>query len=296
MKNFKHHYFAIIAIALLWSCQKQERVVEGEKDQVQFFAHYNETPHTKANAAFAKDNKATIYACITGASPSSTTFVSGTPVEATAQMAGELIPENSLFLPKGSYDFYSVSINKSTAAELTFTSGESGQLANDIDYLWAKTGPIDNGKVHFTYNHKSAAIAIEISADLGVSLLTVTSVELTPSKPDASTKMTLSTGVIKSATQKGDYVFLEFIGSKWRKTMIPLKSTSLDIRVTVNATIGGTSVIGKVYTASIPAMEYTGGTLYSLDLKISPSAITFTNVNLADWTPALISNVTLEEQ
>ena len=128
MKNLKNYGLAIITIALLWSCQKEENVVRRENSEVQFFACYNNLPNTKATTTFTTSNKATIYACIAAAVPSSTTFVSGTPLEATSQAGGVLTPTTPLYLPKGSYDFYSVANNTNVAAGLTFTSGVSGPV------------------------------------------------------------------------------------------------------------------------------------------------------------------------
>lgn len=301
MKNFKFYCFAIIAIVLVCSCQKEESQKSEEKSkeasQVQFFASYNETPHTKGSASFTTGNKATIYAVKAAAVPSITTFVKGTPLEATALAGGALSPVSELFVPKGLYDFYSVSLNSNTVAGLTFAAGVSAQLSNNIDYLWAKAPNVsEGGTVIFSYNHKAVAIEIDVTAGVGVTVLNVTSIKITPSKPSASSTINLATGEIGAATEKDALTETSLTSNKGSLIMLPLNSTSLNIEVVVDATIGGTAVTNKKYTASIPATKYSGGTYYKLNLSVDAKAITFSGAQLTDWTTQTISGVTLIEQ
>jgi len=296
MKNLKNYGLAIITIALLWSCQKEENVVRRENSEVQFFACYNNLPNTKATTTFTTSNKATIYACIAAAVPSSTTFVSGTPLEATSQAGGVLTPTTPLYLPKGSYDFYSVANNTNVAAGLTFTSGVSGQLSNNIDYLWAKAPAVsEGGIVNFTYNHKAVSLEINVAEGTGVSSLEVISIKITPSKPNTSSTMNLATGTITPSTQKDVATAMELSGKKGIMVMLPMQSISLDIEVVVNAIIGGTQVNNKKYVATITPMVYIEGTYYKLNLSVDAKEITFLEAQVEDWTTQTISATTLNE-
>lgn len=297
MKNFKNYCFAVVAIVLVWSCQKEEREKLEEKDQVHFFASYNEAHNTKATTPFALGNKATIYACAALAAPSTSTFIKGTPLEATTQAAGLLNPVTALYVPKGSYDFYSVSQNNSTTLGLTFTAGVSGQLTNDIDYLWSKVAPVtDGGNVSFTYIHKAVGVEINITPGSGVTALNVTSIKITPSKPKTTSTMNLSTGTIGDATEKDVLALIDLTGNVGKKIMLPLKSQAIEIEVTANLTIGSIPESGKVYKGTIPLRDYVGGTYYKLNLEVSANAITFLGAKLNDWTSQTIGGVILTEQ
>ena len=277
------------------SCQKEE--ISKNESEMRFSASYDVEPLTKAPIPFPSGNKSTIIGYSAGANLTSATPVAGTPLEATGSGAGTLTPESALFLPKGSYDFYSVSINSSTPAGLTFASGLSGQLVNQKDYIWAKhTSVSQGGSVTFAYTHKAVGVEVNISAGTGVSSLSVTSIKFTPTKADASSKMTLSTGVIAPAADKDVLTAMNLTALKGSYIMLPMASQSLDIEVTVNATIGGVSQTAKVYTGSVPARVYSAGTYYTLNLTISATALSFTGSTVDDWTTQTITGVTLTEQ
>lgn len=297
MKNLKNYHFAIIAIALLWSCQKEDKKISGERNEVQFFACYNESLHTKATKSFTVGNKATIYACNEGSAPTSSAFLNGTPLEATAISGGVLDPIKSLFVPKGSYDFYSVSQNDNNSHGLTFIEGDSEQLTNGKDYLWSKAGPVQESEVvNFIYSHKAVGIEIAIYGGEGISSLDVTSIKFTPSKPGHSTKLSLETGIIGKATQIESLTSLYVYGNKGSTIMLPLTSNSIEIEITANLTIGEDQVVGKKYSAILPAMEYKGGTFYTLNLTVLAASISFSGALLEDWETQIVDVETLTEQ
>lgn len=297
MNSLKKCCFAIIAIALVWSCQKEKRVKNEKGNEIQFFANYSEAPYTKATTSFTAGNKVTIYACEATKTPSSSTFVKGTPLNATAQSGGVLTPQQSLFLAKGLYNFYSVSQNSSSLLNLNFSSGSSEQLSNDIDYLWAQdNGVSEGGTVTFIYKHKAVGIRIKVTSGTGVSDLVVTDLQLTPSKSTTATKMNLATGVIAASNELDTLTSLSLADNIGEKIMLPLTSQSLSIKVTANLTIGSTTFTGKVYEATIPASAYQGGTYYTLNLTIDAKEITFSGAKLQEWTTQTITGVTLVEK
>src|SRR3989339_802435 len=276
------------------SCEKAE--ISKNESEMRFSASYDLEPLTKAPIPFPSGNKSTIIGYTAGANLTSATPVAGTPLEATGAGTGVLTPDSPLYLPKGSYDFYSLSINSTTQAGVTFKSGVSGQLVNQRDYIWAKhTSVAQGGSVTFAYTHKAVGIEVNITAGTGVSAMSVTSIRFTPTKADASSKMTLSSGVIGSAADKDVLTAMNLTAAKGSYIMLPMASQSLDIEVTVNATIGGVSQTAKVYTGVVPARAYAAGTYYTINLTISATALTFTGSTVDDWATQTITGVTLTE-
>lgn len=295
MKRIILSALAMGVIVSFDSCQKEQTQVQ-ETVALKFFASYNGDVSTKAPVAFPIGNKSTIIGFTAGATTTSATTVAGTPLEATGAAGGALTPAVPLYLPKGNYDFYSVSTNSSSPAGMTFTSGLSAQLINSTDYLWAKaTGVAQGGTVNLSYYHKAVGMEIDIIAGTGISTLTVTGIKFTPTKLDISSKMTLSDGAIGAAAIKDALAAMSLSGSKGTYIMLPLVSQSLSVEVTVNATIGGTVVTGKVYTAAIPAQVYAGGTYYTLSLTVSATSMSFSGATVQDWTSQTISGISLTE-
>ncbi len=242
----------IICTVILISCEKGDSSsVKNEKTD--FYASYFGEPGTKATKTFTAANKVTIFGYEAGAILTSAVPVAGTPVEATCGSSGILTPSSPVFLPKGTYDFYSVSINNTNSPNLTFSSGVSGQLSNGVDYLWAKcTGIAQGGTVSFVYYHKAVGIEINVAAGTGVSNLAVTSISITPANPSTSSKMQLSDGNIGVSNSIGDQTPMSLDGLKGTYIMLPLSSIGINFRVNCECDYRGTSVSSKKYTASIP--------------------------------------------
>jgi len=286
---------AMAVILTMASCQKEQK--ENSAKGILFYASYNGDIQTKATSVFTSGNKVTILGYSSGVDVTSSSAVSGTPLEATCGASGLLTPASALYLPKGSYDFYSVSLNSSTAPGLIFTSGQSAQLSNGIDYLWAKsTGISEGGTASFMYYHKAVGIEINITSGTGVSGLSVTSIKITPTIPTAASKMSLSNGIIGSANDVGVSTAMNLSGSKGTYIMLPINSTAINVELTVNATIGGTPVTAKKYTSTIPAQIYASGSYYIINFTVSSSAMQFTGAQVQDWTTQSITGATLAEQ
>ncbi|MHC1778974.1 MAG: fimbrillin family protein [Bacteroidales bacterium] len=293
----KREIIAMLTLSLLISgaCTKERGDLKSESE-IKFRASYENEVSTKAPTPFGTGNKATVIGFIAGADVTAASPVAGTPVELTGGAAGVLSPATPVYLPKGNYDFYSVSANDASSPGITFTSGLSAQLINGKDYLWAKQVNIaQGGTVILSYSHKAVGVEINIAAGSGVSSLTVTSIRFTPTKPESSSKMALSTGAIGSSTTKDALTSMNLESLRGRYIMLPLSSQQLDVEVTVNAVIGGVSLSGKVYSASIPSMSYTSGNYYTLNLTVSASSMTFSGSTVDDWATQTISGVTLTE-
>lgn len=295
MKNFTTIGISIICSILFISCEKSEP--SNTIEESEFYASYSGESQTKATTPFTAGNKATIYGYTAGANVTSATTVSGTPVDATCGSSGLLTPTSAVFLPKGSYDFYSVSLNNADSPNLTFSSGVSGQLSNGVDYLWAKcAGIAQGGTVPFVYKHKAVGIEINVDSGTGISNFSVTSISITPATPSANSKMNLSDGSIGEASNVGSLTAIFLSGLQGKYIMLPLSSIGINIELTVNATIGGTAVTAKKYSASIPAQAYSSGYYYTINLTVSSTALQFSGALVDDWTNQTITGISLTEQ
>lgn len=287
---------AMSAIFSMTSCQKDQNI-NPDPQEIKFYASYNGETQTKATSVFTTGNKVTILGYTAGATVTSATSVPGTPVEATGGASGLLTPSAALYLPKGSYDFYSVSLNNTTAPGLTFTSGMSTQLTNGIDYLWTKAAGIaEGGTASFIYNHKAVGMEVNVSAGTGVSALSVTAISFTPTTASTASKMSLADGSIGAASVIGSLTPMSLSGTKGTYIMLPVGSVAVNVEITVNATIGGTTVTAKKYTATIPSQAYTSGSYYTANFTVSSTALQFTGAQVQDWTNQTISGVLLTEQ
>lgn len=134
----------------------------------------------------------------------------------TADGSGNFGGESSytMYLAKGSYDFYAVSCNSITKEAPAFTSGtSSSDLENGVDYIWAKaeSQTVGNEDASITLGLAHKAVCIEIivktAANSGIELISWESTAgadndnatITPPAA-AGGKMALSTGVITPAT------------------------------------------------------------------------------------------------
>lgn len=136
----------------------------------------------------------------------------------TADGSGNFGGESSytMYLAKGSYDFYAVSCNSTTKEAPAFTSGTSSDLENGVDYIWAKAAnqDIENTEKSITLGLAHKAVFIEITvktaANSGIELISWEGAAATDNDnatitPPVATgcTMALSTGVITPATSVG---------------------------------------------------------------------------------------------
>lgn len=132
-----------------------------------------------------------------------------------AASSGGFTGESSytMYLARGSYDFYAVSCNSKTKEAPAFTNGtSSSNLENGVDYIWAKaanqTVGNDNTSVTLELAHKAVCIEITVktAANSGIELISWEGAVATDNDnatimPPATSgcTMALSTGVITPA-------------------------------------------------------------------------------------------------
>lgn len=295
MEPIKIKLFVLLLLIPLLSCTKESE--PASQMEIKFRANLDGEQLTKASQPFEVGVKSLIYVYKATDQPESINPIANSPIEATGSSGGVLTTASPVYLPKGSYDFYSVSINDKTSFGPTITQGVSGSLTNKVDYLWAKCAPVnEGGTVIFEYGHKAVKVIITLTQGSGVSNLNVTSIKITPSKPSANTKLALSSGQITAATQTGDLDAMKLEANSGSYIMLPLSSNPINIEIEANLTIAGASHTGKKYSATIPAQAYQGGSCYLLSLSVNASSVTFNGATVKDWDSKNISSITLTEQ
>lgn len=275
----KIYIIIIFLISILFGCSKEPSAPQEELNPINFFCGL-EQAQTKTNSVFASGNTAIIYAFASGEIAAN---IGGTPLNATASGSGLLAPTSTIFLPKGNYDFYSVSANNSSSPNISFTGGVSGDLANGVDYLWAgnKNTTVNNGaNVTFAYKHFACQMQIRIVANPRVSGLVVNSFKFT--YPITSgVKMNLSTGSISSS---GSVTALSNVaGSGNTRNFICLPCTvSSQVEININATIDGQPVTNKTYRATVN-QALVGGNSYDIALNMNADNAFSTTCSIIAW-------------
>jgi len=275
----KIYIMIIFLISILFGCSKEPSAPQEELNPVNFFCGL-EQEQTKANSVFTSGNTAIIYAFASGEIAAN---IGGTPLNATASGSGLLSPTSTIFLPKGNYDFYSVSANNVSTPNISFTGGVSGDLANGVDYLWAsnKNTTVNNGaNVTFAYKHIACQLQIRIVANPRVSGLVVNSVKFT--YPITSgVKKNLSTGSISSS---GSVTALSNVaGSGNTRNFICLPCTvSSQVEININATIDGQPVTNKTYRATVN-QALVGGNSYDIALNMNADNAFSTTCSIIAW-------------
>lgn len=255
--------------------------------------------------------KATIYAYTQGATVTSAEAVA--KGEYASDASGNLTANPIMYLAKGNYDFYGVSVNSTTTAP-TFTSGVTEVLSNNVDYLWVKAGnqTIENaGKnVDLTFARKAVKVLINIESGDGIELTdwqTTNPAMITPPEPSTTCKMTLADGVIVPATivnatttamaneavssQKAtvSYIMLPLVdaGSS------PVPTITLKVKVKVN----GNAAEDRTYTANLgyPTGGFVSGNQYTYKATLKANGITFTGAKVTNWEEQTQSDLTPTE-
>ncbi len=279
-------YIIIIFTIILFSCSRDSYSPDESSNLVKFSCIKTKTA-TKAGSFFPNGNIATIHAYSQGKIEGS---VGGTPTYATASVNGILTTESCIYLPKGYYDFYSVSENSSYVPDILFCNGLYGNLENFVDYLWAgnKNFHVDNGAyVTFEYQHMACQIQIKIESNDRVNGIEINSVMLTlPAKEGV--KMDLTSGFIRSS----EYVYamstLPGYGNSRNLICLPCNSP-LQIEVNINACIDNQNVTNKSYGTTI-SQPLVGGKSYEIILMINPDNSISSTCNIVDWL-TVINNI-----
>lgn len=292
----------VVALIMSVACQEwlsdsQELLERGEEiKEITFYGNYLSEMATKASEPFSSGNKAWIYGYKGGETPANEELVTPNQFSATAGSGGKLTSNVALYLPKGSYNFYSFSQNSSTLPQVTFTGGVSGSLTNGVDYLWAKAENIaQGGSATFNYSHSAVKLELVVVKDTGVDKVTVTEIKVTLPKVESSNKINLATGEIVPATAVAAATALSTSNNSATTIMLPLSSNSLTVSVKAQVDIGELKGETREYSATIPKASYLAGTHHKVTLKIGANTITFGNATVSNWTVTPEKEIQLEE-
>ncbi|MGL5785738.1 MAG: fimbrillin family protein [Bacteroidales bacterium] len=264
------------------------------KGFVQFTAGI-ESQKTKGVYAFPKSRYATIMAYTAGTVPavaplSSMPYIANSPGTLTS-VSG--IP---MYLPNGSYDFYSVATNQKSNSNPAFTSGASEPLKNGIDYLYwnakAQTVVPPQLSVPITYEHECTQIVVKLVSGKGITIDSLSAATITPSAPGAT--MSLATGVITPATSLSSApVAMGVSALVAQYTMLPVNSTT-QAKATFTIFINGETA-SRNYQVSfaLPSTGWTAGNSYVYQATVDANEIIFNSVNVRDWIPVDETNTPL---
>ncbi|MEN6619419.1 MAG: fimbrillin family protein [Rikenellaceae bacterium] len=246
----------IYIVLIVLSCTKK---IENSESRITFYgSHYRET---KSSTTLENGTRVVIYAF----EPNDINNPhSRTPMELFAAAGGVLTPATPLFLPRGSYDFYSVSLNKSSNSGITFSGGVSGQLSNGEDYLWAssKNSSVNgNTNIILTYKHTACKVNISINEASNISNVCITSVKYTlPS--ETALRMNLGNGTIQASASVSPLSTIPGTGNSRTFICLPC-SAAMEVEIKLNAIIDGEPVTNKTFRASINAI-FEQGNMYNI--------------------------------
>lgn len=227
-----------------------------------------------------------------GDNPATKAIYPGMPKVATSDQSGFLNfgNENALFIPGGSYDFYSISTNTANLFGANFENGKSQPLKNGIDYLWASKKNVTintNTNIPFSYSHRATGIRFTVNAGSNVENMVIRSIRIGQSNEGAI--MNLADGIIPPANKLStEMAVMSVSGNTGTYIMLPLQENiGIPVEVYIDAIIAGTAVVNKKYTAIIPSVTggFQGGTLhnYTATIGSNSSIIQLMSSLVEDW-------------
>lgn len=299
-----------------WGCTSddlQDKPQTNEKGEyaINFSGNMDLTTTKAGPEAVATGVKAKISAYTVSADVTSATPIVKEQGYTVGSTAGTFEGDDSyvMYLPKGSYDFYAVSTNSTTDAP-SFTSGVSGVLQNEVDYIWAKPTPATevptntDKTVTLAFQRKAVKIIINVASGDGIELTAWEAAAgadndnatITPPDPSTTVKMKLADGTIEPATAltTADNMTTEAVNTTAHTAtasyiMLPLVSgQNPTVTLKVKVKIGGREAESKTYTATLTAPEatssaFTSGNQYTYTATLKANKIEFTGATVANW-------------
>ncbi|MFA5849484.1 MAG: fimbrillin family protein [Bacteroidales bacterium] len=264
---------SVVLIAVL--CTKK---TDSPESRITFYGSYHS--QTKTSAFLTSGNKSAIY---TFAPDEINIPLAGTPIELSASAGGLLTCGNALFLPKGTYDFYSVSLNNNTSPALDFPEGMSGQLVNGVDYLWAsvKNSSVNgNTNIVFLYKHSVCKVNISITTAPEITDLYIKSIKYTlPS--ESGIRMNLKNGIVPISQYVGFLTTLP--GSDNSRTFFCLPCSALMVvEIAIDIVINGELFSDRVYRAAVNE-DFRQGYMYNIECLLTGNGDFQVSANSSQW-------------
>lgn len=211
--------------------------------------------------------------------------VGDTPVAAYSTGYGELLPNTSLNLPDGIYDFYSISYNSSETPYIDFYQGYSDLPENGRDYLWASARQMDltyGREIDFYYTHIACKIRVTVSAGDNVSSMSINDILFTcPSNNGVA--LNLSEGMISPSQSVEPLSSIPGSGNSRKFIVLPCTSP-INIVVLMDANIDGEYKTGRSFQATLDS-DLEGGIFYDINLTINSDNTYSTTFDTKEWEP-----------
>lgn len=254
-----------------------------------------ESQKTKGVYAFPKSRYASIMAFTAGTAPT-VTPLAALPYIANSPGTLTSTSGSPMYLPNGSYDFYSIATNQTSNSNPNFTGGVSAPLQNGIDYLYwnvkAQTVVPPQLSVPITYSHECTQVSVKLQSGNGISIDSLAAATITPGTPGAT--MSLATGVITPATTLSTTATsMGVSGMAAQYTMLPVNTTT-QAKATFTIFINGEKT-SRNYQVSfaLPTGGWTAGNSYVYQATVNANEIIFNSVNVRDWIPVDETNTPL---
>ena len=299
----------LTALTVSQSCIKERCAGCGTKPlpdssgyMISFSCNYDYlTGLTKSTTSIGKGIKAVVFAFSCGDNPGSYPPFPGTPVMTTSDEWGNLLLNKGeyLFVPKGYYDFYSISENRDNSLGVSFAGGVSSALENNVDYLWASfrnSYIAVNTNICFKFCHSAVLLNIDFTEGEDIKDLEIVRVSLLP--PLRGGRMKLSDGIINDAQGvESSFEEMESVGLSAKYAMLPLRAgVNIPVEVELTAKFGGLNSEFRKCRMVIPSPlnGFRGGSAYKFKAKVYAAGLDLGEAVILDWNsePSLNIDVT----
>ncbi|MGL5683705.1 MAG: fimbrillin family protein [Marinifilaceae bacterium] len=261
-------------------------------NKVTFNASTESLVSTKGLSALAKDRNVIVYAYGEGRTVTQTPDAQ---VNYKTLTAGTLSPTSQdMYLTKGTYNFYSATINSSGAAAPTFTNGVVSSLNNGVDYLWwSLAGKVVNTSpelINITFEHCCAQIVLRIEGGTNLTVNSIATAKIYPPTTSGAS-WSLATGIIAPVSSAATTQMNMGINSNVAQLIVlPVSQSTagFGVDLSVNVTLNdGATTQTNTYITSIaaPGGIFEAGHSYLFLGIIKGEEIEFGNAQVIDWIP-----------
>lgn len=275
MKDFV--FFTLFILTVFSSCQNSKDDPSNQSDNNILFSA--QVKPTKSTTPLVPGVIATVYAFKSG----NNYPVNQGDYEALASGALTGVDDYIMYLPDGTYNFYTVSTNTSDMTESLYNN-QVTNLQNNTDYLWAQnlneTVLNATKSVSVVLKHIACQININLIAGNGITINSIDSAYI--QKPDSSGTINILTGVISQSPLSPDSTKMNITGAAVKTVLLPTSATSIPFYVYLKVNGENYSL---PYSALIntPSGGFSSGNLYEYTAVINLENMIFSALNVYDW-------------
>lgn len=273
-------YLLLFILAICTSCgsSKDEPSVNPDPDNnIQFTA---KVIPTKTNTTpLIPGVIVTIYAYPTGTNYP----VNQGDYQAISSGALSGVDDYTMYLPNGTYNFYSVSSNNANTTQAQYNN-QITDLENNTDYLWAINSNelVQNSKkeISIVLKHIATQVSIKMVAGSGITINSIDSAYI--QMPDSSGTINILNGTINQSSLSADSTRMNIVGNTAKAILLPTSATTIPFYVYLK--INGES-FSIPYNALIttPSGGFTSGNFYEYTAIINLENMVFSAYNVYDW-------------